>query len=127
MFCPKCGAGFESGTQFCATCGEPLPQIGAPAAPVAYRSPGGPDPAVKVPDYLIPAILTTLCCCMPFGIAGIVYASQASTKSRAGDYEGALAAAKNAGLWCWLSFGAGLFVTVIYIILMAVGAISAPK
>jgi hypothetical protein len=126
MFCPKCGAGFEGGTQFCATCGEALPLVGAPASPAAFRSPG-PDPAIKVPDYLVPAILTTLCCCMPFGIAAIVYASQASTKSKAGDIEGALAAAKNASLWSWLSFGSGIIITIIYILLMAVGAISAPK
>src|SRR5438093_12052328 len=35
-----------------------------------------PKPVVAVPNYLIQAILVTLCCCLPFGIPAIVYAAQ---------------------------------------------------
>ena len=30
---------------------------------------------VRPDNYLVVAILTTICCCMPFGIVSIVYAS----------------------------------------------------
>jgi hypothetical protein len=62
----------------------------------------------NVPNYLVPAILCTLCCCMPAGIVAIVYAAQVDTKANAGDVEGAERASNTAKLWCWVSFGLGL-------------------
>ena len=50
-------------------------------------------------NYLVYAILTTLFCCLPFGIAGIVKAAQVSTKYQAGDYEGAVQASADAKKW----------------------------
>jgi hypothetical protein len=69
--------------------------------------PAMPMPRQKVDSYLVPAILSTLCCCLPCGIVAIFYASQVSSKWSAGDDAGAKAAAKNAQLWCWVSFGLG--------------------
>ena len=40
-------------------------------------------------SYLLPAILCTLFCCLPFGIAGIVFAAQANSKAQQGDLNGA--------------------------------------
>ena len=40
----------------------------------------------NIPNYLVQAILTTLFCCLPFGIVAIVYAAQVNTKIEAGDY-----------------------------------------
>lgn len=77
----------------------------------------------NVPNYLVPSILTTICCCVPFGIVAIVYASQVNSKLAAGDYSGALEASGKAKLWCWLSFGAGLVVSLV-VILIQVLAIS---
>ena len=77
--------------------------------------PGVPPAApVKVDNYLVPAILVTLCCCLPFGIVAIVYAAQVNTKLGAGDYAGAQESAKNAKLWCWLGFGAGILIGIFY-------------
>jgi hypothetical protein len=98
-----------------------LPKMGAPGSPQA------PMPAVvppaSVPNYLVQAILCTLCCCLPFGIAAIVYASQVNGKLQAGDYEGALASSRNAKMWCWLSLGFGLLVNAIFIVVQFLGAI----
>ena len=80
----------------------PLPSAG-PALP-----PNPPRDGIPVPNYLVQAILVTLCCCLPLGIVAIVYASQVSGKWEAGDYAGAQAASKNARLWCWISLGLGL-------------------
>ncbi|MDQ3389279.1 MAG: CD225/dispanin family protein, partial [Gemmatimonadota bacterium] len=35
-----------------------------------------PIPDRNVPNYLIPSILATLCCCLPAGIVSIIYAAQ---------------------------------------------------
>ena len=49
-------------------------------------------------SYLLPAILCTLFCCLPFGIAGIVFAAQANSKAQQGDLNGASLAASRAKL-----------------------------
>ena len=59
-------------------------------------------------NYLVPAILCTLFCCLPFGIAGILYAVQANSKVQQGDIDGAAVAASKAKLMCILSFVLGL-------------------
>ncbi len=86
-----------------------VPPAPPPGAPPSF-APAGITPTVPatVPNYLVQAILCTLCCCLPFGIVAIVYAAQVNGKLQAGDYAGAQAASKNAKLWCWLAFGIGL-------------------
>ncbi|MDS3859624.1 CD225/dispanin family protein [Thermosynechococcaceae cyanobacterium BACA0444] len=76
--------------------------------------------AQPVPNYLVPAILSTVCCCIPFGIVAIVYASQVNTKLAAGDRTGAIAASEKAKLWSWIAFGSGLAISVIYIIIQVI-------
>src|SRR5882672_10526815 len=44
------------------------------SAPPPAALPGALPPGVKVPNYLVQSILVTLCCCLPFGIAAIVFA-----------------------------------------------------
>lgn len=84
----------------------PLPSHAAP--PQMSGLPPRSAAAGHVPNYLVPAILSTLCCCLPFGIVAIVYAAQVNSRLAAGDHAGALAASKNAKLWCWISFLLGL-------------------
>jgi flagellar biosynthesis/type III secretory pathway M-ring protein FliF/YscJ len=78
----------------------------------------------NIPTYLPQAILTTLFCCLPFGIVAIVYAAQVSSKQQMGDYEGAMQASNNAKLWCWLSVGAYLAVVVVYVLLVIVASVA---
>jgi len=66
-----------------------------------------------VPNYLVQAILTTVFCCLPLGIVSIVYAAQVNGKVAAGDRAGALESSRNARLWAWISFGAGLVLVVL--------------
>lgn len=77
----------------------------------------------NVPSYLPQAILTTLFCCLPFGVVAIVYAAQVNAKLAGGDYEGALQASKTARTWCWVSFGSGLAFFVIYIVIIFLSAL----
>jgi hypothetical protein len=92
-----------------------VPEFAAPPnPPLASSTPVSVPPAPILPpsqepvaSYLVLAILSTLCCCLPFGIVAIIYAAQVNSKWSAGDEAGAKAAAKNARLWCWVSFGLG--------------------
>ena len=86
----------------------------------SYRAPGT-YPA-QIPNYLVPAILVTLFCCVPFGIISIVYAAQVNGKVALGDIEGALRTSRSAKKWAWVSFGVGLGITVGWIIYFIVGA-----
>ncbi|OIP29901.1 MAG: hypothetical protein AUK47_26490 [Deltaproteobacteria bacterium CG2_30_63_29] len=78
---------------------------------------GGDQEPAFIPNYLVQAILTTLFCCLPLGIVGIVYAAQVNGKNGAGDVEGAMAASQNAKLWSSISFGLGLAFLVFNVIL----------
>ena len=78
------------------------------------------SPQAPPPNYLVWAILTTILCCLPFGIVSIVYAAQVNSKWIAGDFEGAQSASKNAKVWAWVAFGVGLTVVIIWAILTLV-------
>ena len=80
------------------------------------------SPQPNVPNYLVQAILTTIFCCLPLGIVSIVYAAQVNGKVAAGDRAGALQSSRNAKMWAWIAFGAGLVLGVGYLILVVIGA-----
>ena len=70
---------------------------------------------IQPSNYLVWAILTTVFCCMPFGIVSIVFAAQVNSKWQSGDYTGARIASRNARLWALISFGTAIilgFITV---------------
>lgn len=82
--------------------------------------PWGPTPpmppASKPNNYLALAILSTIFCCLPFGIVSIVFASKVDSQWNAGDYNGAMESARKAKTWFWLAFGIGLVVDIIWLI-----------
>lgn len=88
------------------------------AAGFPASSSGTATAAATMKNYLIPAVLVTLCCCMPFGIVAIVFAAQVNTKLAVGDVAGAEASAKNAKLWCWIGFGSGVVLAIGYGLVM---------
>ena len=67
---------------------------------------GTPD---KVPNYLIPAIISALCC-FPLGIISIIFAAQVNGKVTAGDMAGALDASKKAKMFSYIFIGLGIVV-----------------
>jgi hypothetical protein len=79
------------------------------------------------PNYLVPSILATLCCCLPAGVAAIVFAAQVNSKWAAGDYAGARRASENAKQWAWISFGLGIVGGVISFIINFMAAMQAGK
>ena len=97
-------------------------------SPSDISSPYTP-PATIVSDKpnnnLVLAIISTLCCCVPTGIAAIVFAAQVDSKWAAGDQQGALEAAEKSKLWSYISIGAGIVVSVAYVALqLAAGTTS---
>ena len=72
----------------------------------------------QVPDYFVPAIISTFCCCLPAGIASIVYASRARSARDTGNIPAALEAAKQAKMWLIIAVVAGVAVGGIYAIAM---------
>ncbi|GCD47930.1 CD225/dispanin family protein [Streptomyces paromomycinus] len=72
-------------------------------------------------NYLIPAILVTLFCFLPTGIAAIVFATQVNAKAGTGDWAGAEAASKKAKLWTFISLGIGLVGGLLVILANAAG------
>jgi len=121
MFCPQCGANNADNAAVCVQCGRNL-QAAVPAG--AIQTPGVIlPPGTTIQNYLVFAILTTVLCCLPAGIPAIVYAAQVNGKLQAGDIAGAKAASDNAKMWCWISFGLGLGVVAIYIVLAMIGIV----
>lgn len=112
------------------------PQYGAPQYPGSPQYPGGPGyPAAPPyqggfgptppPNYLVWAILTTVLCCLPLGIASIVFSSQVNSKFAQGDYAGAQASSNKAKQFAIWGAVVGLVVAVIYVALIAFGVINA--
>ena len=60
------------------------------------------------PAYFLPAILSTVFCCLPAGIIAIIFSSKVSGRYYAGNYEGALKASRMARIWTIVSFSVGI-------------------
>ena len=117
MYCTSCGSQNDDGAKFCKDCGKVISGSTPSAGRFEPESPRGtvdPAPPAHIPNYLVPAILVTIFCCLPFGIVSIVYAAQVNSKLDAGDVAGAMHASSNAKTWMWVAFGVGLFFAVVY-------------
>ena len=106
MYCTACGTSRPNGMSVCPNCGT--------GAPVFAATPQIQTPQIQ--NYLVPAILVTLCCCVPAGIVGIVYAAQVNSKLAGGDIAGAKESARLAKIWSWVGFGCGALLGIIYAI-----------
>jgi hypothetical protein len=69
----------------------------------------------------VPAVLATLFCCAPFGVAAVVYAARVDPLLAGGDPATAEESAKKARLWTWIAFGVGLLPWLFYGLVMALG------
>jgi len=80
-----------------------------------WTPPPGSGAPASVPNYLIPAILSALCC-FPLGIISIVFAAQVNGKVASGDMPGALDASKKAKLFSFIFLGLGILLWGGYLI-----------
>jgi hypothetical protein len=77
-----------------------------------------------VPDYLIWAILETIFCCLPFGIAGIVFAAMANSAKQQGNFPLAMDHAKKAKLFLLIGLAGWACIVIFYIVIMVVAVMS---
>ena len=132
MNCTLCGHQNINDARFCVSCGHPLRDVDTThrdsigqetEQPSPFSQPGnqpqqfsppstasGPN---DIPNYLVQAILATICCCLPAGIVSIVYAAQVNGKVERGDIASAREYSDNARKWAWISFGTGIVVIII--------------
>lgn len=68
----------------------------------------------KPDNYLVWAILTTICCCLPFGIVSIVYAAKVNVLYVSGQYAAARKASADAKQWAIIAAIVGAIINVIY-------------
>ncbi len=64
--------------------------------------------ATPVPNYMVPAIFSMLCCCLPSGVVSLIYAIQANSKAAAGFFDEARQSANTAKTWLWVSVALGV-------------------
>jgi hypothetical protein len=151
MRCINCSAELGSEATECEFCGEKVKPLAPPAPNKAvftaseptYTQPKIPEPKASnpysdpypesqkstyktqrftdVPNYLIWAILSTLCCCVPTGIVAIIHAAQVNSKLANGDYHGAQESSDNAKMWNLISFGLGIVVIIISVLIRQPG------
>lgn len=126
--CSLASLGVTEVTEVTVPPGEPPPYPGdpswqSPPPPPPDQPPGmggygggGPSSA-PIPNYLVWSILTTVLCCLPFGIVSIVHAAKVDGLRNAGDIAGAMDASRKAKTWAMVAAGAGLVVIVLYFVL----------
>lgn|SRR5262245_12577720 len=108
MYCRKCGAPNDDTAGQCARCGELIQSL----------------PPQRIENNLVLAIVVTVLCCLPFGIAGIVYAAQVNPRALTGDLRGARESARKAKLWSLWGLGIGVVVYGAWFVLALLSAIA---
>lgn len=88
-----------------------------------FQQPGGTPPD----NYLVWAILTTILCCLPFGIVSIVKSTQVNTKWMTGDYAGAQQASKDAKKWAIISAIGAVVFWILYVVIFGVAIFNAVR
>lgn len=111
MYCPNCGTELRNTSSFCDHCGT---EVSGPAATA-------PSPTT----VLVFSILSTVFCCVPFGIVGVVYAALAMGRHSARDFAASEQYRRNAKTWSWVAFGCGVVFVVIWMMSFVFGALNA--
>lgn len=132
MNCIKCNQEIPEGSRFCPHCGAEQivraevehiqPETGAQnnyqSNPYQqpYQQPGE-QPVNWVP-YLVLSIISTICCCLPFGIVGIVFSAKINTAVNTGNMEEARRYANTARIWIIVAVICGIVSNLIWFVLM---------
>lgn len=96
--------------------GSTPPPPPPPSSPYGGQGAAGTPP----PNYLVWAILSTVLCCLPLGVASIVFSTQVNSKWALGDVAGAQdssAKAKKFAIWSAIAW---VIVAALYLIFFVV-------
>ncbi|WP_416442772.1 CD225/dispanin family protein [Leeuwenhoekiella sp. A16] len=77
----------------------------------------------KPKNYLIEAILVTIFCCLPPGIAAIIYAAKVNSAYENGNIEEAREASQNAAKWVKYSLIAGIIFIILYFMIFVIAGV----
>jgi len=72
---------------------------------------------------IIASVLSVMFCCLPHGLISLIFALQVNSKAAAGDYQGAVNAAKQAKTWAIVSIVVSLVWLVVALIFGVLNAI----
>ena len=114
MYCKKCGASIADLAAICPKCGMPVRSRRIPSSAKSLSS---------IPNHLVSAILATIFCCTPFGIPAIVFAARTIALVRAGDFDGAMRASKNAYTWILVSVVAVVLAVLFFLVVRLIQAL----
>ena len=73
-----------------------------------WSTPSPAGASANIQNYLIPAILATVFCCLPLGVVAIIFAAQVNSKVATGDIAGAMESSKKAKMFMFIAVGLGL-------------------
>jgi hypothetical protein len=94
---------------------QPPPGYGQQPPPYGAAAYGAPT-GVKPPTYLPWAIAATILCCLPLGVASIVFANQVNVKYAQHDLAGAMESSRKARNFAIASAVIGPLVAIIYVL-----------
>lgn len=77
----------------------------------------------KPGNYLVLAILCTVCCCLPAGVVSIVYASKVNEAYERGEYEAAEKHSRNARTWGIVGVVVGGLAMLVYVAIIVFAAV----
>lgn len=86
-------------------------------APYLRQGYAGPPP----PNHLVWAILATVLCCMPLGVASLVFAAQVDGQHARGEYQKAIDSSNKAKTFAIISAATGVLLTVGWIVVAIAG------
>ena len=79
-----------------------------------------PAPPPMPDNYLALAIISTIFCCLPFGVVSIVYATQVESLYWKGRYEEAVDKSNKARKWAMISAGAAAAIIMLYVLILLI-------
>ena len=79
-----------------------------------------PAPPPMPDNYLALAIISTICCCLPFGVVSIVYATQVESLYLQGRYEEAVDKSNKAFKWAIASAATIAAIMMLYVLILLI-------
>lgn len=98
--------------------GYGAPPPGAPPG----GAPGGGDIEGQANTWFIISIVTTLACCLPAGIVGIIFTNEAKNLAARGDYATAQSKLGTGKIACFVGIGGAVLLGLLWVVLAVIGA-----
>lgn len=90
-----------------------------------FQQPNNQQMPPQPDNYLVWAILVTVLCCLPLGVASIIYSTKVSSLYAQGDYNGAVDASQKAKKFAMIGGIGGLVFIIVYVIFMIIAGAGA--